>query len=814
MQYLQKHKSLLNLKRGYFIGLFLLMHVYASAQTTKGLVTNDANQPLPFASIKFCNSSKGFVTDVNGQFPLSKLIDASCIVISYVGYAPKTISITGTPPVHIILTPSADSLTEVIVTGSQKNKLTRILNNVLAQKNKNNPDKYDNYQCHIYYKTIAGMQVADTVALKPGSKEVDSVQLRNQKELKSLTDKQHFFITETFTQRIWQKPQKLQEIVKAVKMSGFKNPLFTSLITNVIPFHSYNDFINLNGKDYHNPISKGLFQNYRFRLENEIINAADTVWVISFEPRKTGDQLSGLLYINSNGYAIANLIATAVDKELKRIVRIEQQYQQVAGKWFPEKLNYKWEFGIESNNIFVTGNAVIDSISYGLPQNFSFNKKRTVLVNNVAGRVKDSTWEKLRQAPLDQKEITTYKVIDSIGEKYKLDNAATIIPALSEGRLPIGLVDINLNRIYRYNKYEGSRLGLGLQTGDKLSKKITGGAWAGYGFKDRQWKYGLFTTWYADNYKETAFTLSYSNDVTDPGRLQVHSDLNANFVREFLLARADNTKQYKLQIQHKMGYFTTQLSLTHHTTVPQYNYTLQMPQKSIHKFSGNEASLNLRYAFAERTAPVFGKYYTKESKYPVIYANIDAGIIKEQENRYLKTIMAIRWKKNINRIGRENLLLIGGYIWSQEPLPLSKIYAGNGFATTNSFLAITGGMQTITPYEYYMDRFVNLYYMHDFTPVLYNLKFKKRTLSSSPYISVAYNYLLGSMRQPQVHQGITFAVPEKPIHETGLVLNHILRIKYLNLGYFNLNAGCFYRLQPAVTNANRYKLGVGMSFSL
>ena len=47
-----------------------------------------------------------------------------------------------------------------------------------------------------------------------------------------------------------------------------------------------------------------------------------------------------MLYINTNGYAIQNVIAEPNDKSFIHL-KIEQRYQQVEGKqWFPEQLNF------------------------------------------------------------------------------------------------------------------------------------------------------------------------------------------------------------------------------------------------------------------------------------------------------------------------------------------------------------------------------------------------------------------------------------------------------------------------------------------
>ena len=69
----------------------------------------------------------------------------------------------------------------------------------------------------------------------------------------------------------------------------------------------------------------------------------DTVFIISYRPRKgkNFDGLKGVLYINSNKYAIQNVIAESYKGEEELVsVKIQQKYELLEGqKWFPVQLN-------------------------------------------------------------------------------------------------------------------------------------------------------------------------------------------------------------------------------------------------------------------------------------------------------------------------------------------------------------------------------------------------------------------------------------------------------------------------------------------
>ena len=143
---------------------------------------------------------------------------------------------------------------------------------------------------------------------------------------------------------------------------------------------------------------------------------------------------------------------------------------------------------------------------------------------------------------------------------------------------------------------------------------------------------------------------------------------------------------------------------------------------------------------------------------------------------------------------------------------MSKLFAGNGFVADKNAYYFFGGMQTIKPYEFYTDRFVNFYWMHDFPFRFYTLKVTPRGISSAPSLSVGYNLLWGNLAKQEVHQKVIFQVPDKPYHETGLLMNSLLKFNFMNMGYGALNIGYFYHWAPTfdVLKNGRFVFGFSM----
>ncbi len=800
------------------VALFFSLQSYSQALHFAKIIDALTKDPVPFATVKYGSAGQGLIANLNGRFEIPQ--EANKIEVSSMGYQTATIYLPLTIEI-IKLVPDNKALQEIVVKPPTE-KIRRIINSAMANKPINNPDKYEQYRCNLYYKMVVDVVLPDS-ATKDTSADT--------KEMLRFLDSNHLLMNETFSKRTWKKPQRLQEDIVATRFSGLKKSAFTSLVTNVLPFHSYTDYLTLNGKDYHNPISRGHEQYYRFGLVDEILQGTDTIWTLSFKPKgNNANDLTGTVNISSNKYAIAHIIARAYDTILRLNVRIEQEYALLHAdanttKWFPKHLNYIIDWQLQSSKPPTTmrmrGNSQIDSVAWSTDRNFIFDKTHTVRLQNNADQLNDSTWSKLRPIALNAKEASTYHIIDSIGEQFKFDKYMSYLTKLPEGKVPIGILDVDISRLFSYNAYEKVRLGMGLQTNEKLIKWLSVGGWAGYGFGDTHWKYGAFAEIYAGKYRDFILSTGYADDITDPGRIHISPDLDKSYLKSYLLQRVDRTKIWYVNAKWRKNYWTLSLAGMQQQILPQYKYTLRYNGAELKTFDVQEAGLSWRYAYAERTAPIFGSYYSIGSRYPIIYGRFSAGQLKSNslQSNYYQALMAISWHKHFNRIGYEHILLEGGKSWSDKSLPLSKLFAGNGFkynSESNISLYTFGGMMTIYPYDYYSDQFINLIFRHDFDWKLYKLESKATSLSSAPNICLQYNMLYGALSNAYEQELVTFKTPQNPYNEAGMLLNNLIRLRYLNLYYITLNMGYFYHIDDLKAEYNskngRFVFGLGIEF--
>ena len=165
--------------------------------------------------------------------------------------------------------------------------------------------------------------------------------------IKKILSRQYLFLMENVTKRKFLAPDKNYNQVIATRMSGFKDPIFVFLTTQIQSFSFYKPFITIFQSTYVNPISPGSLSKYFFKIEDTLYSGKDTVFVISYRPRKgtNFDGLKGVISISTNKWAIQNVIAQPYQNTGGIRIKIQQLYEIVDGEhWFPVQLNTDVKF--------------------------------------------------------------------------------------------------------------------------------------------------------------------------------------------------------------------------------------------------------------------------------------------------------------------------------------------------------------------------------------------------------------------------------------------------------------------------------------
>jgi TonB-linked SusC/RagA family outer membrane protein len=89
------------------------------AQTfaVKGKIMSETGDPLPGVNVLVKGTSKGSVTDSDGQYALDNVTATDILVISFIGYNTEEIVVGGRTSIDVNLTPDVQTLSEVVVVG-------------------------------------------------------------------------------------------------------------------------------------------------------------------------------------------------------------------------------------------------------------------------------------------------------------------------------------------------------------------------------------------------------------------------------------------------------------------------------------------------------------------------------------------------------------------------------------------------------------------------------------------------------------------------------------------------------------------------
>ncbi len=787
----------------------LLLPVMLIAQSNFSGKILDATDhvPLAFVNILYNDQQQlGTVSDIDGEFHINTSETVTSLTFSYVGYEQKTVnlkSIDLKENVEILLNPTSYKLGEVVVLPGE-NPANRIIREVIKNKPLNNPALYD-YKCNIYNKIIYDYHFKNS-ALDDSNNSVNET-------LNQSLKGGHIFILESITERKHKAPDLLEDRVVANKMSGFKDPAFAALATDIQPFSFHDDYINIYDGNYLNPISKGSLNKYNFYIEDTLFQEMDSIYVLSFQPKKKKnfDALKGLLYIHTNKYAIQNVIASPAKKGLIDI-KIEQKYSLINDKWFPAQLNFESlvdVYGTEDLQMKISGRSYISKVLIdGKIDKKSFSTDYLIIDEN-ANQKDEAFWEDSRATPLNDREMITYEVIDSIGEELNFDGYLNLMGKILIGKIPVNIFDINIPETFIYNKYEGIRLGINAVTNERLSKRFYVGGFYGYGLKDKEDKYGFEAGLNIIPKNELWLSVKYQNNLREIGSTKLNSYRKTLYdPREILAYKMDNIIQKEISINARLFKYA-KLKMSFADTEVKQLYQNVHTDNIVDENGGykyKDLNTSIRFAFREKTTKINDQRIGVGTSFPVLYLSHTLGLYDklDQQLTFNKIEVAVEDEFRIRNLGLTKFRIEGAFI--DRSMPLGLMFTGKG--ANNDFIQylVPNYFQTMQPYEFMSNQYINIFFSHDFGSLIFN------TEKFSPQIIVHHNAGWGRLSNPNQYNLSEISIPNKGYFESGLQLNNLIKKNYFKIAYFGFGIGGFYRYGPYV-NASP-KENIALNFTL
>lgn len=765
----------------FLIGLvFLTTGVFAQQPITLTVVDATTEEPLPFVKT-FIHLDDVKMTDIDGTVELTGR-STDTLFFRFFDYKDTAIVLAQLSKKAIVYLRPKTTLFEEIVIKPGINPAHRIIQNVMDNKDANDPLKNDAFTYESFTKFYLSPE-SDTPIVK------DTVQDTTLLKTLNRMEEQYFFLTETAANRFYNPPNYDKELVTAYKVSGFNNPLFATMANQFQSFSFYENTFQINDRSYINPIAPGGMRRYLFILEDTLVKENDSTFTISFRPRKgkNFEGLTGYLYINTKGWAIERVIAEPYDSPGLKIKTIQEYRYTADKKWFPYQL--RTEFALKDIQFdkyhYLAGKSYvyISDVEFNNVPEKRFNSVKLKIEEGAANNYENL--EKSRKAKSTQKELNTYKIVDSLAKSSNADRLLGAFEILASGKIPVGKFNIPIQQLIDYNLHEGYRLGLGLETSSKVSKHFTLGGYFAYGTRDKSTKWGGNLDLHLNKERGVNLSFSYKDDVFERSGTDFQRNAtnltSSSLYRNFFINQMDRERKANITLEGLVTQnFRLQLLGNYRriSILDNYVYTPALHPTS---FDVAETGLIFNWNIREKVMLLGDRRVSLGTKYPKIIFKAVKGWknVFESTYDYYRINLGVEQTFTIRGAGRLMLQSISGITLGDVPLPLLQMPHGTG---RNWNLTVPNTFETMLPSEFFTDRHTALFVRYTFLPL------KNKTDWTEPLLSIHNAVGYGDLSNRSFHENIDFHIHDKGYFETGLVLDNLLKF-----GFNGFGIGVFHR---------------------
>ncbi|WP_407404989.1 DUF5686 family protein [Chryseobacterium sp.] len=800
----------------------LLSTISIFGQVQFKILNKENKQPISNAAI-YCEDNLLGKTDFKGSLTIATKCKKVEVLANNFDDAQFDVKKTN----DYFLKPSSEkgsNIDKIVITDKSDPKALKILDEYNRNARNNSPKSLDSYNFTSYSKFSLDVD-KDSIAIFKNFLDVrkDSLSRVEEKKAKqSKSDKKDSLMSEDFLETnkdsqmfLWEKAsehkfsKKFGDKTNIIdnRMSGFKNPIYEALALNI----SNLDRVPRQLK----PENRKLFNYY---LTDTITLDGRKTFVIKFKEitnkkKQNPRKFNGKIYIDSETFALKKFESISKKQNDGNIVSV---WKPIQNKWFLDYEDIKVKMGSQSFNT-----SKKDSIKKGEAQ--KYNRKRFGNYLYVKNRFFDFTLneaqkasdfngysidvkntdgsllEKYRTDSLTARESATYTKIDSFVQKHDFEKKLNFLTNLIRGNLRYKMIDFDLTKFLKYDKYEGFRLGAGIKLNEKFNTTFSPDAYLGYGFKDHHWKYGVGLDTKLSKKRTSIFRVEYFDDVFAAGRFSTEQwdnrmkfgDLNLDIHNANFYRNQSWGATYLYDLSNSLS-----IKIGLHGEKQEALFNYQYKDWDNH-FKNTSTTLSLKYAPNDKNVMAPAGKLVVEKSYPQLYLNYERGseFLGGQMNYDKVDILLIHQFRS--KLGYTNLKLFGGISSGYAPIWKNFEIAGQtdqfsekwySSINTPSNLAFA----TMPSGTFFADKFVAF-------QASQSLPFRFKTIGNRfSSIEVKYQSAIGDMKNRQDHH-FNYQVLDHYYQEVGLMWNNFLgrsfgvglsyRLGYYQTAHFKDNFG-------------------------
>lgn len=807
----------------------LITGVKAQPTRITGKITDAATgQPLPYVNIYYKHTTIGAISDLNGAYSLITSQPGDSVYASSIGYVTRVMPIKKgiSQVINFEMSESNTTLAEVQIRPEER-LVILLMRRVIKNKELNNPDQIEYYQCEAYSKIQIDINNLDTniqgrKILKPFDfvfQDLDTNELNHKLYLPAL-------ITESLSDFYFRKtPRATREFIKASQISGIENQSLTQYLGGLfLNVNIYDNYLDIFEKNFVSPVANSALSTYEYYLEDTVIIDGRSCYQIRFEPKRKQElTFFGTLWIQDTSFAVKQVdmrVANDANFNWVNDFYLSQTYDKVEGKYWALTRDYRLvdmnpftgntlkAFGLFGHLTTTYHHYIFDQPK---PDEF-YSTPTDVIVEKEAYQRDKDWWAQNRPDSLNVREHKIYEMVDSIKKVPAYKNYERTVVLIGTGYWVKG--NFEMGPVYKFlsfNAIEGLRLRFGGRTSNQFSKKVMLEGHLAYGTKDEKFKYGMGLTYMLGKNPRRSFGTSYKYDMEQLGQdPNAFSEDNffASFFRRSPANKLTMVGEFKAFYEHEWftGFSNTirfirrdVYALGDEKFIINNNGSTYIDNSLV----SNEIQLYTRFAYRERY--MYGEFErtTLGTKYPVLELLYGYGIpgFPDSDVEYTRLQFKVQQWFNVANLGWSKYIFETGKFWGKLPYPFLKIHEGN---ETFFYYPESGNM--INYYEFISDTYVSMYYTHHFDglflnhiPLMRKLKWRE---------VVTGRAIWGTLTEANKNYSV-FPVNsgslDKPYYEAGVAIENIFKV-------FRVDA--IWRLSHLDSpNVTRFRIFVSAQFS-
>ncbi len=793
-----------------FIFIFIFGNIFSSAQTiVTGRVTDGVSgDPLPYVTIRGNNIKLGTVSDFDGHYKIETGLKLDSLIAAYMGYTEikKVVSVGETQTIDFVLFESASSLKEFVVKPGGINPAEVIMRRAQKKKKEYNPEKIEFYEYEGYNKVQLAI---DNVSDKFKKRKVFEAMEPLFDTISSFSDTSSLkvlpaFVSETLSDYYFRKfPRRTKETIRATKIQGV-GVGEESYVSQILgsTFQQYNFYENnlyILDKDFISPLSSQANAYYLFTLRDSILIDNESCYQIQVDPKNPKDLVfSGMLWVSAKSYAIKQLsleITKEANLNFVEKLKIQQEFTEVEPTyWLPSKTRVLIDIAELTNN-----SVGLIGLYYNSSKNIKVNKVRElpfyeekIKVDELSFKKPDSFWDTARHEKITAADKKIYQMVDSLKNQPIVKTYVDVVEILVDGHIPLAKIDVGpFHHIAGFNRLEGFRTRIGFRTNPELNKDLGFKAYGAYGFKDKQFKYGVFADYVFDRKKWTKAGVFVKNDIEligltdeDIGTSALFDafatfgtdQLNRSFTKRVWFER-ELIKGYtqKINFTHKSYFFTpinnfkfgyysvagdsTSIASDFNITSINLRGRLSHKEQFIYR-------RNLRYSLGNLKAPVLSIDYTHSFK-----------DLLNSDFTFNKLGLEVWQFNSLGTIGTFEYTVKAYKTFGAAPYPSLFIMRGNESIFSNDMT-----YNLMDYFEFAADQYLSADYEHQFNGLIMNRVplAKKIKLRSFLTAKAVYGTMSDKNKALMPLNNISYTNPQffvngKPYIELGYGIENIFR---------------------------------------